>query len=97
MDWLNMTKNVRIGIITRKTYKLNKKIYIHISNSEKFVNLQIRDGGLDTSPVLKKYCNTTSPAPLSTTGPTAWVKFHSDSSVNTGSGFHITYAAISGI
>ncbi|XP_053408750.1 cubilin-like isoform X2 [Mercenaria mercenaria] len=56
--------------------------------------LEIRDGGLDSSPVLRRYCNTSSPAPLSTTGPTAWVKFHSDSSVNTGNGFHITYAAV---
>ena len=53
---------------------------------------QIRDGGLDTSSLLQRYCNTTTPQPLATTGPTAWVKFHSDSS-RSDTGFHVTYAA----
>ncbi|WAR06690.1 CUBN-like protein, partial [Mya arenaria] len=54
--------------------------------------LEIRDGGLDTSRLLSRYCNTTTQPPLTTTGPTAWIKFHSDSS-NTDQGFHITYVA----
>ncbi|XP_045916959.1 cubilin [Micropterus dolomieu] len=52
--------------------------------------LEIRDGLLPEDPVLGKYCSTASPAPLQTTGPTAWVHFHSDFSVSD-RGFHITY------
>ena len=50
---------------------------------------------MDTSPLLQRFCNTTTPAPLTTTGPTAWLKFHSDSSYSD-QGFHITYASVSG-
>ncbi|XP_033761795.1 cubilin-like [Pecten maximus] len=56
--------------------------------------LEIRDGPLPTSQLLQRYCNTTQPPPLSTTGPNAFVKFHSDASL-TDNGFHITYVAIS--
>ncbi|XP_054878715.1 cubilin isoform X1 [Poeciliopsis prolifica] len=52
--------------------------------------LEIRDGLLLEDPVLGKYCNTASPPPLQTTGPTAWIHFHSDFTVSD-RGFHITY------
>uniref|UniRef100_A0A8C4D9G2 Cubilin n=1 Tax=Dicentrarchus labrax TaxID=13489 RepID=A0A8C4D9G2_DICLA len=52
--------------------------------------LEIRDGLLPEDPVLGKYCSTASPAPLQTTGPAAWIHFHSDFSVSD-RGFHITY------
>ncbi|KAM7390891.1 hypothetical protein PAMA_008881 [Pampus argenteus] len=52
--------------------------------------LEIRDGLLAEDTVLGKYCSTASPAPLQTTGPAAWVHFHSDFSVSD-RGFHITY------
>ncbi|XP_037612385.1 cubilin [Sebastes umbrosus] len=52
--------------------------------------LEIRDGLLPEDPVLGKYCSTGSPPPLQTTGPAAWIHFHSDFSV-TDRGFHITY------
>lgn len=52
--------------------------------------LEIRDGLLPEDTVLKKYCTTASPPPLRTTGPAAWVHFHSDFSVSD-RGFHITY------
>ncbi|MEQ2289246.1 hypothetical protein AMECASPLE_031049 [Ameca splendens] len=51
---------------------------------------QIRDGLQPDDPVLGKYCNTASPPPLQTTGPAAWVHFHSDFTVSD-RGFHITY------
>ncbi|KAE8596094.1 hypothetical protein XENTR_v10015965 [Xenopus tropicalis] len=52
--------------------------------------LEIRDGLLPQDRVLGKYCSTLSPAPLQTSGPYAWLHFHSG---NTGEdrGFHITY------
>ncbi|XP_001377380.2 cubilin [Monodelphis domestica] len=52
--------------------------------------LEVRDGPLNHDPVLGKFCSTLSEPPLHTTGPFAWIHFHSDS---TGSdrGFHITY------
>ncbi|CAB1449409.1 unnamed protein product, partial [Pleuronectes platessa] len=52
--------------------------------------LEIRDGILPEDPVLGKYCSTASPPPLQTTGPAAWIHFHSDFSVSD-RGFHITY------
>lgn len=52
--------------------------------------LQIRDGLLPEDPVMGKYCSTVTPAPLQTTGPAAWIHFHSDFSVSD-QGFHITY------
>ncbi|XP_028288640.1 cubilin [Parambassis ranga] len=52
--------------------------------------LEIRDGLLPEDPVLGKYCTTGSPPPLQTTGPAAWIHFHSDFSVSD-RGFHITY------
>ncbi|XP_054027363.1 cubilin [Dryobates pubescens] len=53
-------------------------------------HLEIRDGLLPQDPVLAKYCSTGSPPPLQTTGPYAWIKFHSDDLV-TDKGFHILY------
>ncbi|KAL5010260.1 hypothetical protein ScPMuIL_012565 [Solemya velum] len=55
--------------------------------------LEIRDGLLDTSPLLHRYCNSSSPPPLRSTGPTAYLKFHSDGGLND-RGFHITYTAL---
>nr|XP_020470999.1 cubilin [Monopterus albus] len=52
--------------------------------------LEIRDGLLPEDPVLGKYCSTASPPPLQTTGPTAWIHFHSDFTISD-RGFHITY------
>ncbi|XP_059183305.1 cubilin [Centropristis striata] len=52
--------------------------------------LEIRDGLLPEDQVLGKYCSTASPPPLQTTGPMAWIHFHSDYSVSD-RGFHIVY------
>ncbi|NXY42567.1 CUBN protein, partial [Ceuthmochares aereus] len=53
-------------------------------------HLEIRDGLLPQDPILGKYCSTVSPPPLQTTGPYAWIHFHSDDLV-TDKGFHIVY------
>ncbi|NXD11879.1 CUBN protein, partial [Nothocercus nigrocapillus] len=52
--------------------------------------LEIRDGLLPQDPALSKYCSTVSPPPLQTTGPYAWIHFHSDDLV-TDKGFYIVY------
>uniref|UniRef100_A0A8C0J8V6 Cubilin n=1 Tax=Chelonoidis abingdonii TaxID=106734 RepID=A0A8C0J8V6_CHEAB len=52
--------------------------------------LEIRDGLLPQDSILSKYCSTNSPPPLQTSGPYAWIHFHSDGSV-TDRGFHIVY------
>ncbi|CAM9270170.1 unnamed protein product, partial [Lampetra planeri] len=52
--------------------------------------LEIRDGLLPDATVLGKFCSTAQPPPLQTTGPSAWIHFHSDYSVSD-QGFHITY------
>ncbi|XP_021357124.1 cubilin-like [Mizuhopecten yessoensis] len=56
--------------------------------------LEIRDGPLPSSQILQRYCNTSQPPPLSTTGPSAFVKFHSDATLSD-HGFHITYVTVS--
>ncbi|XP_053323004.1 cubilin [Spea bombifrons] len=55
--------------------------------------LEIRDGLLPQDNVLGKYCTSQSPAPLQTSGPYAWVHFHSDSSMSD-RGFQITYITL---
>ncbi|KAK3572019.1 hypothetical protein QTP86_022249 [Hemibagrus guttatus] len=52
--------------------------------------LEIRNGLLPEDPLLNRYCSSGSPPPLQTTGPIAWIHFHSDH-VITDRGFHITY------
>ncbi|XP_070536661.1 cubilin-like [Ptychodera flava] len=52
--------------------------------------LQIRDGLTDTAPSLGKFCSSVVPAPITTSGPYAYIQFHSDSS-NNDDGFHITW------
>ncbi|XP_019353396.2 cubilin [Alligator mississippiensis] len=52
--------------------------------------LEIRDGLLPQDPILGKYCSTRSPPPLQTSGPSAWLHFHSDGAVSD-RGFHIIY------
>ncbi|KAM4705286.1 LOW QUALITY PROTEIN: cubilin [Rhinophrynus dorsalis] len=52
--------------------------------------LEIRDGLLPQDNVIGRYCSTQSPAPLQTSGPYAWIHFHSDST-KSDRGFHITY------
>ncbi|XP_041372182.1 cubilin-like [Gigantopelta aegis] len=51
---------------------------------------------LRPSDAVKKYCSTSTPPPFTTLGPSAVVKFHSDSSLND-RGFHITYAAVNSL
>ncbi|MCJ8728547.1 hypothetical protein PDJAM_G00005700 [Pangasius djambal] len=52
--------------------------------------LEIRDGLLPEDPFLNRYCSSGSPPPLQTTGPAAWIHFHSDFVISD-QGFHITY------
>lgn len=58
--------------------------------------LEIRDGELETSPPLAKYCSSTTPPPLVTSGSYAFIHFHSDDSLND-NGFHITYSSVPGV
>ncbi|XP_069504454.1 cubilin [Ambystoma mexicanum] len=56
--------------------------------------LQIRDGLLSEDPILGTFCSTGSPPPVQTTGPNAWIHFHSDSTLSD-RGFQITYTTSS--
>ncbi|NWR74432.1 CUBN protein, partial [Centropus unirufus] len=73
-------------IITFAFGTLNLEHHENCSND----HLEIRDGLLPQDPVLGKYCSTSSPPPLQTTGPYAWIHFHSDDLI-TDKGFHILY------
>ncbi|XP_070174131.1 cubilin-like [Littorina saxatilis] len=56
--------------------------------------LEIRSGQDSSSPILGRYCSTSTPAPITTTGPYAYIYFHTDLSL-ADRGFHITYSATS--
>ncbi|XP_071787824.1 cubilin-like isoform X2 [Asterias amurensis] len=56
--------------------------------------VEIRDGLTETAVSLGKFCSTLTPAPVQTTGPYAFIRFHSDESL-TDTGFHITYTSMS--
>ncbi|XP_059827436.1 cubilin [Hypanus sabinus] len=68
---------------------------LHIEPHENcsFDYLEIRDGLLDQDPILHKYCGNENPPPLLTSGPAAWIHFHSDKS-NSGQGFYVTYITL---
>lgn len=51
---------------------------------------QIRDGPDETSPLFNRFCGTTLPAPLTSTGNTMFIRFSSDHS-QTGQGFRATW------
>ena len=59
------------------------------------LSVQIRDGYTESDAVLQRYCSSTLPAPLSTSGPYAWLRFHTDASASD-QGFHITFSQIPG-
>ncbi|CAL8142101.1 unnamed protein product [Orchesella dallaii] len=58
--------------------------------------LEIRDGLQETAPVLEKLCNTTHPAPITSSGPYLTIRFHTDDS-SSDQGFLMTYNEIPGI
>lgn len=79
---------------------LNKRIVFHFATLQieshstcNFDFVQVFDGQSDRDPLLGKFCNTTSPPPLTTSGSQALIHFHSDDTMND-NGFHITYATI---
>lgn len=82
---------------------LGKRIQFHFATLQlehhpncSFDYLRIRDGMTERDPELAVYCQTETPRPLTTSGPYAWVHFHSDPLLND-QGFHITYSSVAGI
>ncbi|XP_077124414.1 cubilin [Ranitomeya variabilis] len=63
-------------------------------NSCYYDYLEIKDGLMSSDPSIGKFCSTSSPAPIQTSGPYAWIHFHSDST-KTDKGFHMTYITTS--
>ena len=61
-----------------------------------FDYLEVFDGQRESDPLLGKFCNSTSPPPLTSSGPQTLIHFHSDESM-TDHGFHITYSSVPGI
>ncbi|KAI1280397.1 Cubilin [Halotydeus destructor] len=58
--------------------------------------LKVYDGQRVTDPELTSVCSSNQPAPVTSSGSSVLVHFHSDSSMSD-SGFHITYATVPGI
>ncbi|CAL1282886.1 unnamed protein product [Larinioides sclopetarius] len=58
--------------------------------------VKVHDGATETDPVIGTYCSTVTPPPLTTSGHSALVIFHSDNS-GQHPGFHITYSSQSNI
>lgn len=57
-----------------------------------FDYLQINDGLNEADPELGTYCSSSTPAPIDTSGPYAFIRFHSDAS-ETDVGFQLTYTS----
>ncbi|XP_071443305.1 cubilin [Hetaerina americana] len=57
--------------------------------------LEVRDGLQPSSPLLNKYCNSTLPSPLVTSGNNALLYFHSDNS-SSDYGFQLTFSKVAG-
>ncbi len=82
---------------------LGKRIQFHFATLQiethsdcSFDYLEIIDGQRENDALLGKFCNTTTPPPLTTSGSYSLLHFHSDDSM-TDHGFHITYSAVPGI
>lgn len=61
-----------------------------------FDYFQIHSGGSTDSPILEKFCNTSTPAPLLTPSNEATLVFHSDQDGND-AGFQISYSVVEGV
>lgn len=55
-----------------------------------YFSLQVRDGPNEMSPLFNKFCGSTLPSPLTSTGNTMFIRFSSDHS-QTGQGFRATW------
>ncbi|CAH0721455.1 unnamed protein product, partial [Brenthis ino] len=82
---------------------LGKRIQLHFFELDieshrncSFDYLAIYDGEHTTDPLLNKYCNSTQPAPVQSTGSEILIHFHSDKLGN-GKGFQISFAPIEGV
>ena len=80
-----------------------KRIQFHFASLQieqhfncSFDYLEIFDGQRESDPVLKRYCNSTTPPPITTAGPYALLHFHTDSSMSD-RGFHVTYSSVPGV
>ncbi|XP_041982769.1 cubilin-like [Aricia agestis] len=72
-------------------YQLDIEIHQNCS----FDYVAVYDGAQTIDPLVGKYCNSTQPAPLESSGSELLVYFHSDES-GVGKGFQISYAPIDG-
>lgn len=55
--------------------------------------LRVHDGPKESDPLLKTFCNSTLPPPITTSGSSALLHFHSDNTMSD-KGFHLTYTSI---
>eukprot|EP00795_Rhopilema_esculentum_P014104 gene14104-5092_t len=57
--------------------------------------LEIREGRYPTSPLYRRYCGNNGPGTVTSTGPSMFIRFHTDSSINS-TGFTATYQFVQG-
>uniref|UniRef100_A0A3B3TUW7 CUB domain-containing protein n=1 Tax=Poecilia latipinna TaxID=48699 RepID=A0A3B3TUW7_9TELE len=56
-----------------------------------FDYVEVRDGRMETDPLIGKYCGSTLPAPIRSSSNSLWIRFKSDSSVSR-AGFRAAYS-----
>ncbi|XP_077300380.1 cubilin homolog [Arctopsyche grandis] len=85
------------------TASAGKRIQVHFFTLQieshpdcEFDFLEIRDGSLATDSLLAKYCNSSSPPPLTSPGNQLTIYFHSDA-YNNDYGFQLSYSVVEGI
>lgn len=89
----NPGEDVGLGWILKKsTYGLQ-----HIPSLTSFsllfvypLSLQVRDGRMETDPLIGSYCGSALPAPIVSSSNFLWIRFRSDSSVSR-AGFRAVY------
>uniref|UniRef100_UPI00398F64EE cubilin n=1 Tax=Pristiophorus japonicus TaxID=55135 RepID=UPI00398F64EE len=100
-NWPNPYPSSRqcIYIIRQPT---GERIHLHFrhmelesQNSCSSDSIEVRDGDAETDPLIGKFCGSTPPAPITTSGNKLWLKFKADASASKG-GFLAVYEVACG-
>lgn len=73
----------------------NKLFHIEASFDCRFDNIEVRDGPFSFSPLINRFCGTTSPGVIYSNGRFMWIRFFSDEELE-GKGFQVQYKFTAG-
>lgn len=73
----------------------NKLFQIETSFECRFDHIEVRDGPFSFSPLISRYCGSSSPGRVFSSGRFMWIRFYSDDELE-GSGFYVQYKFTAG-